>query len=323
MGSFYMTGHSGVTTEGEECILFFVVQNDVEDEVYGLYKPISGPIPCTYADYGSYDLIDNGEEVFNDFLEFIKPKMKVFELGENEYHDIPANQDLLTWEYAHRLCHEDRFYGKVRYYMTNEMIDVRIQRFVVHKSYYNTIIEEFTETKWGEPVQSSPEELYDNIKKEFEEDSEKLKASVWFDMGHKLTMRARHLDTDSYRLSYYRDLFNQGIKDGIKDYQLKYIAGAYSFMTFMRSSHLDFLPANYGTQQTGEKGLLRHAELLRETVLRRYTKGYEYLFDYYEDITENEAREMYEEFSKLSEEELMSNKDFIQLVLRKDIGTFV
>lgn len=318
MGSFYNRGHSGVVLNDEECILFFVVQNSEDDEVYGLYKPISGPIACTYADYGTYDLMDGGQEVFNDFLEFIKPRLKTCELGENEYHDIPANPDLLTWEYVHNLCRENRFFGEEKSYNSSEKTAFRIQRFVVHKYYYDKIILDYSGSS-AEKLSST--NIYLDIKNNFEKDLEKSKVNRWFSIGQSLEMRTRHLDSQSYRLTYYRNLFEDFLKKNkIEEYQLNYIVSAILFMNFMRGGNFDFFPSNYASQNSSEVQLLLHSNLLKDVLLNRYTDSDNLcnLLSWYDDFSETEIDTLYERLMALPKDELMKDEEFIMLVLNKE-----
>jgi len=311
MGSFYNTSHSGATTDGEECILFFVIANEGDNEVYGLYKPISGPIPCTYADYGRYDLLDGGQEIFDDFAEFIKPQMKVFEQGENPYHDIPANVDLLNWDYTHDLCHEDRFY------LNKKDRSIRIQRFVVHKSYYDKVIARWHNFE-GKSVETTTSKIYKDVLSYFEDNFKKVKEENYFSMTRDLESKASFLDTQSYSLAYYKKLFNESIQQkAIKEYQLKYIVEAYIFSRFIRGGHFDFFPANYASQDAGENEVLFHSQLLRETVLERHINSIDYLLEWFDDLEEEESEIILKRLESLSKEELIQNDEFIKLVTTK------
>lgn len=315
MGSFYMTGHSGVITDGQECVLMYVVQID---SVYGQFKPISGPMYCTYSDYGTWQLNEKSKETFEDFSEYIKPRLVNFELGENKYHDIAVNSDLFTWDFTFDMLHERRFEIKTCY--DNRIKQVKA--FVVHKSYYDTIMENYGLEGTKETLSKEVNERLEtyNSLSRFE------KTSFRFRESSNFKRRIHQMEADECEGEFWTETFLKDDEENfgiIPQYRKDYLTEAYCFNQFIRNASLDYFPTNYAGQEHPNLEALLHIKALERTLATEFFDDLEeHVYGViYDDYKTDEERESYlKYFLKAIDGEtistIMENKTFIDVFYR-------
>lgn len=319
MGSFYMTGHSGVITDGQECVLMYVIQID---SVYGQYKPISGPMFCKYSDYGTWELNEESEKTFEDFSDYIKPRLVEFELGKNQYHDIAVNSTLFNWDFTFNMLHETRFKIKTCY----DNREVPVKAFAVHRSYFDSIMREYSLEDTREFLMKD----YNSMIEKFEALNETERMFFRFrSENENFGRRVNFLEAHEYEGEFWKETFvNFEIKSiYVPEYRLEYLAQAYCFNSFIRNASLDYFPTNYAGQQKPTKEMLIHIKALEQNLVHDFLEDFEenvygMIYDDYETHEERESvtRMAAEAIKYEKEEDLLKNMLFADLFYRYHEG---
>lgn len=110
MGSWYKTcAMSNLHVYSEPCQMFVIKQNQPgADRCYStaLWSPLLYPIACTYYDYGTATNLE--PIVFNLIISKLKQSIDKYSLGNNPYHDIEVNPDLLDEKLFFEAVNESR-----------------------------------------------------------------------------------------------------------------------------------------------------------------------------------------------------------------------
>ena len=303
---------TGVITDNEKCVMFFVVKQSVYDEVYGLFKPISEPIRCYYNDCGRFIVLDEDKVVLERFIDYVKPFLVEMEQGKNEYHDIPVNKDLLTEDYIFEMLHEERFFLKDRFIKEN----LKVQLHVVHESYFYGVTEKYIFNDCEKLI--TKETFTNEIKEHFEEFNTKLESSLLdiqlkFQLEDLLEEKKEYssirkvlyeLNRESHILKYFSNLLDSKYRhipfSVLEQKQIDNIFNLAVYSCFIYNSGRDFYPIAYSGQDSGIMENLLHSELFNTLIKEKIESMYE--TEVNKDITYEELKEsIYKDYFKEDE----------------------
>jgi len=127
------------------------------------------PMPFTFSgDYDDYGAVENCEGVaLKTLLESLQHHLLEMEVGENEYHDIPARKDDFDVDKLFELDHEGRLFI-INQKMMHDMRDgVRIKHIVIRKEVYDGIINNITFENWDREQHVTYYTGYNDLVKEY------------------------------------------------------------------------------------------------------------------------------------------------------------
>lgn len=107
---------------GEQAYVFMLEQNPHHDRCYAtaFWRPLMLPFLSEYDDYGGGE---NSSAAINYIIEGLKEQLVEMPLGDNKYHDIAVNKDILDEELLFEAVHEGRLKIKDRAFGGERLVD--------------------------------------------------------------------------------------------------------------------------------------------------------------------------------------------------------
>lgn len=129
---------------GEEVYILFLVQDDldpfVSDHCYSTtyYSPLPFFIEGKYNDYGAAEECHG--DLFDEVIDFFKRNIIEFDLGENEYHDIPVKKENFDIKMLFDADHEGRLFIHKKRILPQCKSKLRVEHIQIKKSVLDKLL---------------------------------------------------------------------------------------------------------------------------------------------------------------------------------------
>lgn len=128
-------------TANQEVAIFLLVENHHKEAEFYYANAVNNLCPFPfYGEYDDYGAAENCHGIMLDrVVEAVKSQLVEFDLGENQYHDIPVKRDGFDINVLFEADHENRLFVDTMYRRK-----LRVTPVMIHKTIFDGIINDWT-----------------------------------------------------------------------------------------------------------------------------------------------------------------------------------